>query len=475
MDFEAIERLRDHHAGWGLLRRDNAPLTLAFLGGFFVENNHGATAQTELASALDDLLDRLNAPDPEDPRFPRDAVAYLDDWAGEDAGWLRRFYPMGSDEVHYDATPAFEKAYTWVTSLQVQPFVGTESRLKTVIELLRQMVHGTQIDPEAQLAELHRRRDVIDQQIADVEAGKLHLLDSTAVRERYQQFASTARQLLSDFREVEENFRALDRSTREQMATWDGSKGELLTELVGTRSRIDDSDQGRSFQAFYDLLLSQTRQEELNLLLRQVSELDDVQADSRLRSVHHDWAQAAERTQHTVRLISEQLRRFLDDRVWVENRRVFDLVRRIEAKALSLRDDPPTAGLEIPDAGLPIVLPFERPLFDARPSTLLDSFLEPGEDADLDTDALLAQSFVDQARLAAQIRSVIPRRGSALLEELVELYPLEQGVAEIIGYLALSEEDIEVELDESQTARITFRNDDAEQVARLPRVTVSRP
>ena len=82
------------------------------------------------------------------------------------------------------------------------------------------------------------------------------MLDVSAQRDRYQQFAATARELLSDFREVEANFRALDRDLRERIAAWTGSKGELLDEVLGSRESIADSDQGRSFQAFYDFLLS---------------------------------------------------------------------------------------------------------------------------------------------------------------------------------------------------------------------------
>ena len=156
-----------------------------------------------------------------------------------------------------------EKAYAWVTGLSVRPFVGTESRLHIVVELLRQIIHGAETDPQARLAELHRRRDVIDREIAEVEAGNLAVLGTTALRDRYQQFAATARDLLSDFREVEENFRGLDRAARERIAAWDGGKGDLLGELVSSRSDIDGSDQGRSFQAFYDFLLSETRQDEL--------------------------------------------------------------------------------------------------------------------------------------------------------------------------------------------------------------------
>jgi hypothetical protein len=159
MDHSDVERLRDRHPAWRLLRAANAPLILAFLGRHFVESNHGAAPASALAVALDDELYALNGADPSARRYPKPAIDYLDDWAHPDAGWLRRFYPLGSDEVHYDATPAFGKAYGWVIGLGVRPLVGTESRLHTVVELFRQIVHGAETDPELSLAELQRRRD----------------------------------------------------------------------------------------------------------------------------------------------------------------------------------------------------------------------------------------------------------------------------------------------------------------------------
>ncbi|WP_166347419.1 DUF3375 domain-containing protein [Phytoactinopolyspora limicola] len=474
MDYEAINVLRERHPAWRLLRRDHAPLVLAFLGRYFVDENNGATSASALTTALEDELFTLNATEPDTPRFPKPAGDYLEDWAAAGAGWLRRFYPLGSDEIHYDATPAFEKAYSWVLGLQIRPFVGTESRLQTIVELLRQMVHGTETDPEARLAELRRRRDEIDREIAQVEAGQIDVLDATALRDRYQQFASTARELLSDFREVEENFRSLDRAAREHIAAWEGGKGDLLAALVGSRSDIDGSDQGRSFQAFYDLLLSEARQDELSELLRRIGSLDEVEADRRLRTIHHDWAEAAERTQQTVRQISEQLRRFLDDQVWLENRRVLDLVRAVEANALAVRNSPPSVGLEVDEPGVAIALPFERPLYDARPATHVQSLLDPDAEQEVDTSALLAQSFIDQGRLADQIRATIPRRGSALLSDIVEMHPIEQGAAEIVGYLALTDDDIDVALDEDDETVLDYTEGDNLRRARLPKVTVTR-
>ena len=106
-----------------------------------------------------------------------------------------------------------------------------------------------------------------------------------ALRDRYQQFAATARELLSDFREVEENFRRLDRAARERIAAWDGSQGRRCSpSSSAAASTSHSSDQGRSFQAFYDFLLSEARQDELTDLLAQVQPLDAVEADRRLRT-----------------------------------------------------------------------------------------------------------------------------------------------------------------------------------------------
>ena len=291
-----------------------------------------------MVSELDDELYALNQRLGED-RFPRSASEYLDEWASPDHGWLRKFYPPGSDEARYDVVPAVEKALLWVNDLRTREFIGTESRLNTIFELLRQMVFGAEDDPERRLAELRRRRAEIDEEIARAERGEVMVLDAVSQRDRYQQFSRTARELLSDFREVEENFRRLDRNLRQQIAGWNGSKGALLDEALGSRNSIAESDQGRSFQAFYDFLLSHQRQAELTELLERLQEIErDPRPGRAAGRIHFDWIDASERTQATVRLLSEQLRRFLDDQVWLENRRVFDLLRSIEAKALRVRD-----------------------------------------------------------------------------------------------------------------------------------------
>ncbi len=155
-------------------------------------------------------------------------------------------------------------------------FVGTESRPLTLFDLLKQLSEGSETDPAARLAGLQRRRDEIDAEMARVLDGDIPLLDDTAIKDRFQQVTQLARGLLSDFREVEQNFRGLDRKVRERIALWNGAKGDLLGEIIGARDAIADSDQGRSFRAFWDFLMSADRQEEFTALLERILALAPV-------------------------------------------------------------------------------------------------------------------------------------------------------------------------------------------------------
>lgn len=474
MDLDDVVLLWDQHPAWRLLRATNAPLALSFLGQHFVEQNHGATASSVLVDALDEHLYAIHQHSPD--AYPRSPEAYLDDWADPKRGWLRKFYPLDSDDVHVDATPAVEKAYRWVQSLRARTFVGTESRLHTLVDLLRQIVHGSETDPERRIAELERRRAELDAEIEAVRENRSNPLEGTAVRDRYQLFSATARELLSDFREVEENFRALDREARERIAGWNGSKGELLDELVTSRTDIAASDQGRSFNAFYDFLLSEKRQHELSELVAAVKQMPQIDDDRRLRYVHHDWADAAERTQQTVRNLTEQLRRFLEDRAWIENRRILDLVRSVEQTALRVRAEPPDdLGMTLDLPGLPIALPFERPLYNTRPDARVDSLIAPETLDEIELGSLFDQHFVDAARLAENIRVVVPPRSTSELADVIAVYPVTEGIAEILGYLALSDDDVHIELHDDETTTIDYSDRDghAKRVT-LPRATVTR-
>jgi hypothetical protein len=482
IDYTTLNLLRQSHPAWRLLRSDHAALVASFLHRVFIVPNLRVMAQADLAEALEDelftLRERLGG-----EAFPKTALDYLNDWAAADRGWLRKFYRQGSDEPHFDLTPATEKAIAWLGTLTERSFVGTESRLLTLFELLKQMSEGSETDPQLRIAELRKRRADIDAEIARIQAGDVPLLEDTALKDRFQQFMAMARELLTDFREVEYNFRGLDRRVRERIALWEGAKGALLEEIMGERDLIADSDQGRSFRAFWDFLMSSRRQEELSTLLERVLALPviaELKPDPRTRRVHYDWLEAGEHTQRTVAQLSQQLRRFLDDQAWLENRRIMDILHGIEAKALALRESPPTGEvMSIADTAAGIELPMERPLHTPAVKPLIvDIALEAG-DSDVDASVLYSQVVIDTAELVHHIRHAFQDRSQITLSELCEMHPLQHGLAELVAYLQLAGDAFRTVVDEETTETIPWLcvgTDGQEQVkqARLPRVIFVR-
>ncbi|MGK5081596.1 DUF3375 domain-containing protein [Janthinobacterium sp. HLX7-2] len=459
MEYQQLSAQRRSHPAWRLLAADHAPMIASFLHRHFITPNIRTIGRQRLASLLDDHLYHLHEVAGEE-LFPKNATAYLDDWASDERGWLRKYYPSGQDEAHYDLTSPTEQAIEWLLGLGQRQFIGTESRLMTVFDLLRQIIDGTELNPRTRIAELQKRKALIDAEIEQIAQGRLDMMEPTQIRERFLQMSSTARELLSDFRAVEHNFRSLDRSVRERIATWEGSKGELLQEIFGKRDIIADSDEGKSFRAFWDLLMSPSRQDELTALLNAVLALDPVRElapDSRLSRIHYDWLEAGEVTQRTVARLSEQLRRYLDDQAWLENRRIMQLIRDIEKKALGARGAiEQSSFIEIDAAAPNVTLPMDRTLFSPpfKP-TILQRVLDESNEV-IPSDALFEQVYVDRMKLAANIRQALQNSKQISLASLLADYPLQQGLAELATYFSLATQELPSAIDDTQEETIRW-------------------
>lgn len=486
LDYATLTALQTQHPAWRLLRAEHAPLVASFLDRVFVVPNIRVMAAADLEERLENELYLLREQLGKE-RFPLSALDYLNDWASHEKGWLRKFYRQGSDDPHFDLTPATEKAIAWLGTLTERSFVGTESRLLTVFELLRQMSEGSESDPEKRIAELEKRRTECEHEIARIRTGHVPLLDETAIKDRFQQFVQLARELLTDFREVEHNFRQLDRRVRERIALWEEGKGALLEEIMGERNHIADTDQGRSFRAFWEFLMSTRHQEELSERLDRVLALPPVLAlkpDARTRRVHYDWLEAGEHAQRTVAQLSQQLRHFLDDQAWLENRRIMDILHGLEAKALALRDHfgQLTADgvcMYIAESTAQIKLPMERPLYTPTLQPLLADLVLAAGDADLDTSALYSQVVIDRLRLDRHIRQLLQNRLQVTLHELTSTQPLQQGLAELVAYLQLGCESYQMRVDESTQEVIIWQTVTADGTAverhvRMPQVVFAR-
>lgn len=481
MDFERIKDLRENDPALRLLRADHLPLVASFLHAAFIRPNRRSIPLPELESLLDDRLIGLRLILGEEA-FPRTARQYLDEWCHPTTSFLRKYYVEQGDEPHCDLMPSIERALEWLRStLEERPFVGTESRLLTLFQLLREFVLLTERDPETRIRELEAERAAIDAEIEKVRSGAFAPLNTIQAKERFFQIEETARRLLGDFRQVEENFRNLDRETRERIATSAKRKGALLDEVFGEQDVIWESEQGRSFRAFWEFLMSSLRQEELDNLLTQAHAREEVmrlEPDPFLRAIRFSLLEAADKVYRTNSRLVEQLRKFLDDRAQHENRRIMELIRSIEKNAVELKEELST------DREM-MALDETRPSFDLvmsrglyiPPSNpiIADSTLKPGDPTEGNADGLFEQVVIDERRLRRNIDSVLARARQATLKNVLEEFPLERGVAEIVVYIKIATHDSKALIDESVVERIHVPRADGRTVTvDTPRVLFLR-
>ena len=152
------------------------------------------------------------------------------------------------------------------------------------------------------------------------------------------------------------------------------------------------------------------------------------------------------------------------------------LVREIEHSALAVRDAPPTGTLVALDEPSPDVdLTMDRPLFSPPLKPEINEVPLEGI-SDALADALYEQVHVDKERLARRIRQSLQTRSQISLVELVEHYPIEQGLAEIIAYFSIAADDHASIIDDSLHQTLTWLDDaGSPRQATLPAVIFCRP
>lgn len=462
MEHDELNALRRHHPAWRLLAADNAPLIISFLHQAFVAPNIRAIAEDDLEEQLEDYLHDLRQSIGDDS-YSQSASDYLHRWAHGEQSFVRRYFADRGDTAYFDLTPASEQAIRWLTELKQREFVGTESRLLTVIEMLRDLVQMAETDPRARIEALEKRKRTIDDEIQELKAGRFTPGDPRQIKERLFALEDNARRLLGDFRQIEANFRELDRDVREQIAVADGSKGALLDEVFDQRDAIADSDQGKSFSAFWALLMSPKLQDELAELLKAIGTLDtahETEQSGILARIQDYLLDAGEKVQRTSASLTEQLRRYLDDKVWLENKRIMALIQDIQTHAMAVHDAPPkNRAFSMTDGTrLDLNLPLSRGLFRPTQALRLDSEAILSGEADFELDALYHVFAIDEAALLRHIEQALDDRPQVTLAEVCEHSPIQQGVAEVVGYLRIANHHGHATIDEHHQETLTWKD-----------------
>ena len=487
MDYDQLDYDLEYAPCIKLLNSEHASLIIGFLYKQFKHTQRVSIPLAELVEHLDDDLESLNAV--RDGRFPRPAQAYVSTWADEHHQFIRIIAPMPgrNDRPTVELTADTERTIGWFQEMHAQSFVGTESRFLLVLQMIQDMIHKTTADPEQRLAQLEHQHNEIQQQIDDIRStGKVDdMYSSSQIRERFFETSTLARQLLRDFHLVEDRFRDIARSVQEKQMQSDAHKGSLVEYVLDADAELKSSDQGQSFYAFWDFLMAPSQHETLYTLLEELRRIPELQSvvrtDDMLRHLPAYLIAAGEQVVQSNYRLAEQLRRILDEQARAESRRVRELAMQIKQQAHALKYDLSDKTLLLELEGPPEVsLMMERGLWE--PATLIPVDKQPVRaDADLrnmDFTRLHEQFFVDTAIMHERIERLLEVRTEVTLAELLEHYPLEKGLSELITYCKLAAENPCHFIDPTQSETVPLlspstRTDEVRAVV-LPRILYRR-
>lgn len=442
MTYEYLQNLKNNHTALQLLNADNFAMIVGFFAYAFKSNQIQTLKESEMLTQLDDYLYALNQSFDE-PKFPKMSKAYLDDFSHQNSGYLRKYYGYESDEPIYELTPDIEKLLTWLGGLQKQEFVATESKLKIIMTLLKELEFETNMSDEERIKQLENEKRAIDVQIKAIKNSQAIRFDERKIKEQFMQIQRSSSELLSDFREIEQNFRTLNQEAKQAIASADGSKTEVLSSIFEIEDAIRQSNQGQSFYAFWDFLMDVRQIEHLDELLSNLYNLPQVEAmdsDRKLENLKYNLLSGGEKSHKVLGKLIEQLRRFIDDKLWVENRRILELAQRIEQKAMKLKEHPPVKREFFYVDGVKIVVESiaSKRLFVPK---VEESFSHEVNDEiiEIDLTKLYAQVYVDEAMLKQNIKKLLQQKSQCTLKELNEVVPIEKGVSEVVVYLKLAQ------------------------------------
>jgi len=464
MNFDFFNAMKSDNTAIRLLRADNMPMIAGFLYESFIQSDIQTISYEKLIIELDYYLNEIRLISGKG-KYTQTAKAYIDEWISDD-GFLRKYRDDNSDEAICDLAAPAEKAIRWMEMLKDRQFVGTESRLKIVLELLDDLLQGTMESPEDKIVRLQNERDQINKQIMLLKAGESIEMSETEIKEKAILLEENVRTLVGDFREVEGNFRRLSKETRLRLADSENTKGLVLDEILDEHNSIRNSDEGRSFEGFFELLMRSDLQQKLGIELKNLLDIveskDIIEQDTILSGLSSKMLNSAYKIHQTRMQINEQIARFIQE-THGENKRLGELISEYkkEIKDITL-DSSCTLEGEIRGVGFKVnptmSLQLYRPDIDAD---VVDKVEVVIEDDEVDLSPLLDVTTVDEAVLIDNIQQCLTSQSQVKVSEIVEQFPIKHGLEEALTYLKIAtEKTLPALINESSKIDIIWADDD---------------
>ena len=482
MEYRALKGLFEDQPLLRLFRRQDPAMLIGFLYQEFKRSERISIDYEDFILDLSIYIEEngiyiADSEENQNSDFSRSEVL-VRQWCHQSNRFLRRFLD-DQGRVMVELTPHSERAIRMVEDMRRADYVATESRFTDILHRLRRLARDSIVDPEEKIADLIKQRAEINRQLKAIRASQsVQSLDTRQIEESLFEIGRSARDLLADFKAVEENFREiLSRIYHDEVEQHD-SKGRILKGTLDAASELQDTPQGKSFHAFWDFLVTDYGNDEINTLVDVIftiiRERSIETSDTFLWRLKPYLLNAGKRIIDSNRRLSERLNRIIVGPQAEGSRKLLEEIAAVKKMVLDCKDNLPSADRFLTvESNADITLPLERPLQSPEEATSFD-LPDQGDYESPDFKPLLSLFAVDYALLRSNIHAVLAERPSASLEVVLDRFPPQKGLAEIVAYLDVANRDPRAIFGEDEF-RLPYTHAGIERTVSVPRVVFSRP
>ena len=438
-----------------LLRSNHAAMVIGFLYKMFRGSGQPTIPLEELTHKLSDYLATIGFVEEAEAQMPNylsqdyfdRAAIYIKRWAEDENRYIYINIDDKTHEPYASLSRYTEKVFQVLEQLREKEFVGTESKLLDLFGKVQELVQRTSDDPDDRIRELQARKRNIDEEVKLIrKTGEVPVYEPWQIKSRWSDIERLAGELTGDFREVEENFKEIHKNISHRHADATLSKGQLLRLTFDALEELRSNDQGKSFYAFWEFLMDEEKQQQLNAMLQQLYDLLDKTGveynGKQLLQLKYILHNAGIKVLHTNQLLGYKLSRIVVEKEKGNRRKARDIVNKILQHAIQQteRNEKSDLGIMVDDRP-DVYLPIERKLGE-KPAE--NQFGKAPNKALLDLEQLtglqklMDDGSIDKIVLVQNIKHLLKVRNQVPLSDVLHHFPCTRGLAELLAYISVA-------------------------------------
>ena len=353
-----------------LLKLRNREVVITFLVNTF-SNQQGVILSEKMHNQLADYLDSIQVEIDDEieitlaDTYEMKAKKYIQSWTNK--GFLTN-YQDETGEIYYELSSHSSKTLDWLSSLKKEEYVGAESKFKNIFSQLKELVEFTNEDVEKRIQLLEDKKLEIEQQIQRIKVGEdVKVFQDFEIIPRFNQLTKSAKELLSDFKEVEDNFKEITKDIYLKHAEGNITKSNILEFTFDAIDELKNSQQGKSFYAFYTFILTPSLQDEWGNLTKELYktlEDKDIEiSDYFLKGMKKNLHSSGQKVSKANDKMAEKLSRIIRENEASKSEVTKNIINEIKKSLIELSKVKikPDVSFEL-ETDIQINIPFERKL-----------------------------------------------------------------------------------------------------------------